>query len=74
MLELSSTTTPNVGIIHLSDLHFTDGGNVLETKWELLFRALKDNFLNCLFVYIVVSGDIASTGKESEYKVAITYF
>lgn len=74
MAELSSITTSIVGIIHLSDIHFSDGENFFETKWELLFRALKDDFLNCLFVYIVVSGDIANTGKESEYKVATTYF
>jgi len=65
MTELPSITTPNVGIIHLSDIHFSDGRNFLETKWELLFRALKDDFSSCLFVYIVVSGDIANTGKES---------
>ena len=74
MTELPSITTPNVGIIHLSDIHFSDGKNLFETKWELLFRALKDDFLNCLFVYIVVSGDIANTGKESEYNIATTYF
>lgn len=74
MTELPSITTPNVGIIHLSDIHFSDGRDFLETKWELFFRALKDDFSNCLFVYIVVSGDIANTGKESEYKVAKTYF
>ena len=66
MTELSSIATSNVGIIHLSDIHFSDGENFLEIKWELFFRALKDDFSGCLFIYIVVSGDIANTGKESE--------
>lgn len=74
MTELPSITTPNVGIIHLSDIHFSDKENIFETRWELFFRALKDDFSDCLFVYIVVSGDIANAGKKLEYKVAITYF
>ena len=74
MIELPSIATSNVGIIHLSDIHFSDRENFLDTKWELFFRALKDDFSDCLFVYIVVSGDIANAGKELEYKVAITYF
>jgi predicted MPP superfamily phosphohydrolase len=74
MTELSSIATSNVGIIHLSDIHFSDKENIFETRWELFFRALKDDFSDCLFVYIVVSGDIANTGKESEYNIATTYF
>lgn len=74
MTELPSITTPNVGIIHLSDIHFSDKENIFETRWELFFRALKDDFSDCLFVYIVVSSDIANAGKKLEYKVAITYF
>jgi len=75
MTELPSIITPNVGIIHLSDTHFSDEINFLnKEKWELLFRALKDDFSNCLFVYIVVSGDIANSGKSREYEVALDFF
>ncbi|MFO0794443.1 MAG: metallophosphoesterase [Candidatus Brocadiaceae bacterium] len=74
MVELQSITASNVGIIHLSDIHLSDKINPLQEKGELLFRALKDDFSNCLFIYIVVSGDIVNTGKESEYKVALTFF
>lgn len=74
MTELSSIATSNVGIIHLSDIHFSDKINSFREKWKLLFRALKDDFSNCLVVYIVVSGDIVDTGKASEYEVALTFF
>jgi len=75
MTELPSITTPNVGIIHLSDIHFSDEINFFnEEKRELLFRALKNDFSNCLFVYIVVSGDIANSGKLREYEVALNFF
>jgi len=74
MTKLEIISTSNIGIIHLSDIHFSDKTNPILENCELLFRALKDDFLNCSFVYIVVSGDIANTGKESEYKIALTFF
>jgi predicted MPP superfamily phosphohydrolase len=58
---------PTVGIIHLSDIHFSDEMTFSPERQELLFRALKDDFSDCLFVYLVVSGDIANTGRASEY-------
>jgi len=67
--ELSS----NIGIIHLSDIHFTVDKNHLQDRWQLLYQALKDDFLNCSFVYTVISGDIANTGNKAEYVVAQTY-
>ena len=74
MAELPNIATSNVGIIHLSDIHFSLEINFPLEKWELLFRALKDDFQNCLLVYIVVSGDIANNGKASEYEIALSYF
>lgn len=63
-----------IGIIHLTDIHFSDGTNTLLQKKELLFRALKDDFWGCQFIYIVVSGDIAAKGKFHEYEVARQFF
>lgn len=74
MAELQSITTSNVGIIHLSDIHFSSESNSVQQKLELLYRALKDDFSNCLVVYVVVSGDIAKSGKSREYKVALVFF
>ncbi len=71
---MSKLQTSNVGLIHLSDIHFSSKKDPLIKRGESLFRSLKDNFFNCPFVYIVVSGDIANTGKESEYQVALDFF
>lgn len=74
MAELPNIATSNVGIIQLSDIHFSVEINFPEEKLELLFSALKDDFLNCLVVYVVVSGDIANSGKSQEYELALTFF
>ena len=71
---MSELQASNVGIIHLSDIHFSSKEDPLIKRGESLFRAIKDNFLNCSFVYIVVSGDIANTGKDPEYEVALDFF
>ncbi len=70
MAELHNIITSNIGIIHLSDIHFSSESDFIQKKLDLLYRALKDDFSNCLVVYIVVSGDIANFGKSQEYKVA----
>lgn len=67
-------TSLNIGIIHLSDIHFTIDNNHVSKKWQLLFKALKDDFLNCSNVYIVVSGDVANSGNPAEYKIAKSHF
>ena len=59
----------NLGIIHLSDLHISDQISFLRNKRELLFPALKDDFLNCSHIYIAISGDIANAGQPSEYEI-----
>jgi len=74
MAELPNIATSNVGIIQLSDIHFSVEINFPEEKLELLFSALKNDFLNCLVVYVVVSGDIANSGKSQEYELALTFF
>ncbi len=74
MAELRNITTSNIGIIHLSDIHFSSESNSVQQKLEFLYHALKDDFSNCLVVYVVVSGDIANYGKSQEYKVAKGFF
>lgn len=74
MTKFNDTTASNVGIIHLSDIHFSSESGSIQQKLEFLYRALKDDFLNCLVVNIVVSGDIANSGKKQEYEVAQIFF
>ena len=71
---MSETLHSNIGIIHLSDLHFSSEADILLKREDLLFQALKDNFLSCTSLYIVISGDIANAGKKEEYEIALNLF
>lgn len=57
-----------VGIIHLSDIHFSTGVDFITPKFNLFYNALKDDFQSCNHIFIIVSGDIASKGLPAEYK------
>lgn len=70
---LNEPGSRNVGIIHLTDIHFSANKNSILENEELLFKALKDNFLDCSIIYILVSGDIAMSGNEKEYIIAINF-
>ena len=59
------------GIIHLSDIHFSIDTSL---KVDLFFNAIRDEFLGCSKIFFVISGDIANTGKASEYEKALDFF
>lgn len=59
----------DIGIIHLTDLHIeekTDIGN----KINSLKNAIANEFYDISKKYLIVTGDIANTGKKSEYEYA----
>ena len=61
-------------ILHLSDIHFADSDNLIAARLQKIVAALRsfeDKFDTCL---ILVSGDIAFSGKRSEYDVASKFF
>ena len=60
-------------IIHFSDIHFKEENNAIINKKAPLKRACLSE-LDEKNVVIVVSGDIAYSGKESEYRVAKSFF
>jgi DNA repair exonuclease SbcCD nuclease subunit len=64
-----------VGVVHLTDIHLTaNQDNQILKRKQFMFRALKDDFSSCQLIYIVVSGDITSSGKQNEYLIAIDFF
>jgi hypothetical protein len=73
MALLRKINALNIGIIHLSDIHFCIENEFPFSKWELLYKALKDDFISCFKLYIIISGDIASNGKVKEYDIAYSY-
>jgi hypothetical protein len=68
-----STDTPELefGIIHLSDIHFSVDAHL---RTDLFFDAIRDEFLQCGKIFLVVSGDIAKTGQASEYDGVLDFF
>jgi len=61
-------------ILHLSDIHFADGNNLVSTRLQKIVaavRSVEHKFDTCL---LLVSGDIAFSGKQSEYAIASDFF
>jgi hypothetical protein len=64
----------NIGIIHLSDMHFSIEFSHTKKRVDSLFSSIKDDFHGCRVIFIVVSGDIANTGSNKEYEKASSFF
>ena len=57
-------------IVHLSDLHFKEEINSISQKKEQIIKAFQNEIMDIKYVFIVITGDIAFSGKEAEYKQA----
>ncbi|GAB3335117.1 hypothetical protein GCM10027299_43850 [Larkinella ripae] len=60
--------------IQLSDIHFRENNNPVLTKSEKLFEAIANNTLGVDKVFLILTGDIAFSGTEGEYKIAYNFF
>lgn len=56
-----------ISILHLSDLHFRENNNSILNKQVQFFNAIKNNVNRSSYLFIVLTGDIANTGKTVEY-------
>ena len=61
-----------IGIIHITDVHFTIKTS-LEKKVTSLVRAATNDFAGVGKVYIIISGDIAYSGRKEEYEKAWSF-
>lgn len=62
-------------LIQLSDIHFvSDTENALLARSTKLFDSIKNNVKHFDKTLLIVTGDIAFSGKEAEYKVADNFF
>lgn len=59
----------NVGIVHITDIHFSDKTN-LGNKPLALANVMVNDLFDIEKLYIVISGDIANTGARVEYSKA----
>lgn len=60
----------SLSVIHLSDIHIKDASDLILTRTNPLKAACVSSLPSNGVVVIVISGDIAFSGKEEEYKLA----
>lgn len=59
----------NIGIIHITDIHFSKH-TLLGTKLESLSKVMINDFHDAKKVYLLLSGDIAFSGQKDQYQKA----
>jgi hypothetical protein len=62
-----------VSIVQLSDFHFADDSNSIVGKLPALAAAIRAADPTCEDYVIVLSGDVADHGTESQYKIATSF-
>lgn len=60
----------SIGILHFSDIHFKENNNFVANKKSNIVNAIKGNCYKLKQVFIVISGDVAFSGKKEEYEIA----
>ncbi|GAH12825.1 unnamed protein product, partial [marine sediment metagenome] len=61
-------------LLHISDIHFFQGENQILNKKKAIVDVLKNYFSDVKHCVIVVTGDIAFSGKKIEYEQASILF
>lgn len=65
----------NIGILHLTDLHISNKNiDIINKRIEPLVNSCQIQLSGIFKLYIVVSGDIANTGVQNEYALAVNFF
>ena len=60
-------------ICHISDIHFKIGENAILNKMSQLSNAILQNLHKNDFVLFFITGDIAQSGSENEYLIALDF-
>lgn len=61
-----------IALLHLTDIHFTVKTQ-LGPKLKSLEQTLSNDLYGIQNLYVIISGDIANSGNENEYKLAKTF-
>jgi 3',5'-cyclic AMP phosphodiesterase CpdA len=61
-------------ILHLSDIHFDSPRHPLLRRVNPLARAVASTGRAVDHIVVLVSGDVAQSGTEEQYRVASTFF
>ena len=62
-----------LGILHLSDIHFVSGPNPVSSKIKAIQGAVQSESHDIDELLLVISGDVAYSGKQAEYSIAIEF-
>ena len=57
-------------IIHFSDLHIKASDDIIFNRSDEIFKVIRNHSLDCNCIALVLSGDIAYSGKEEEFSAA----
>ena len=57
-------------IIHLSDIHFKTKEDIIIINEDKIFNAIKNELRHVSHCFIIITGDIAFSGQDSEYEIA----
>ena len=62
-----------VGIIHFSDIHVKSSSDFIVQNKKAVAQACKATIVNCTKVLVIVTGDLAFSGKSDEYNVVYDF-
>ena len=62
-----------IGIVHLSDIHFVEGANPAATRVLQIKSAVLSESVEVTDILLVISGDVAYSGKQAEYSLATEF-
>ena len=62
-----------VGIIHFSDIHVKSSSDFIVQNKKAVAQACKATIVNCTKVIVIVTGDLAFSGKSDEYNVVYDF-
>jgi len=63
----------NIGIFHLTDIHFESSNNKGLRRIEKIKAAIQNEFNKVSKIYIIISGDIVNQGNPNGHKEAIKF-
>lgn len=62
-----------IGIVHISDIHFRAGPNPAATRVQQIKAAVQAETYEMTDLLLLITGDVAFSGKQAEYSVATDF-
>jgi 3',5'-cyclic AMP phosphodiesterase CpdA len=62
-----------IGIVHVSDIHLRAGNNPISSRVGAINAAIRGVAQDISDLLLIVTGDIAYSGKQEEYAVATDF-